>query len=54
MMFPEQEHEHKDVLKSVWAVNFPTECGMRTGDKTPILDKLYSKDTSWLKRRGLS
>jgi hypothetical protein len=43
MMFPEQEHEHEDVLKSVWAVNFPTERGMRTGDETPILDKLHSK-----------
>jgi hypothetical protein len=45
MMFPEQEHECEDVLKSVWAVNFPTERGMRTGDETPILDKLHSKDT---------
>jgi hypothetical protein len=45
MMFPEQEHEREDVLKSVWAVNFPTERGMHTGDETPILDKLHSKDT---------
>jgi hypothetical protein len=43
MMFPEQEHEREDVLKS--AVNFPTERGMHTGDETPILDKLHSKDT---------
>jgi hypothetical protein len=39
MMFPEQEHEPDDVLKSVWAVNFPTERRMRIGDETPILDK---------------
>jgi hypothetical protein len=45
MMFPEPEHKREDVLKSVWAVNFPTERGMRTGDETPILDKLHSKDT---------
>jgi hypothetical protein len=44
-MFPEQEHVREDVLKSVWAVNFPTERGMRTRDETPILDKLHSKDT---------